>query len=184
MRINIIGAPGTGKTTLGKALARELDCVYLDSDDYFHVLSNPPYTKQRTPEERFRLLISDLANHENCVVSGHVGLWGKHELLEFSAVLFLYLPAEIRLARLKAREQERFRLRIEPGGDMYEDHLGFMQWAAGYDKRPPEESNGLASHGRYLKAQTCPVLRMEKPLTEQEQVDVAKEFLIKAELLK
>ena len=67
---------------------------------------------------------------------------------------------------------------------MYADHLGFMQWAAGYDERAAEESNGLTSHEKYLNSLTCPILRMEKPMAEQEQVTLAKGFLTKAELLK
>ena len=37
------------------------------------------------------------------------------------------------MARLEIRERERFGSRIEAGGDMYETHRDFMQWAEAYD---------------------------------------------------
>lgn len=39
----------------------------------------------------------------------------------------------MRIARLKKREKERFGSRIEPGGDMYQQHLEFIDWAKKYD---------------------------------------------------
>jgi hypothetical protein len=51
----------------------------------------------------------------------------------YNLVVFLYVPAEVRLARLRTREQERFETAIEPKGSMYEQHQSFLQWAAGYD---------------------------------------------------
>jgi len=61
-QINIIGASGTGKTTLAKALATQLKCSHFDSDDYYHFPTDPPYQKQRSPEERVSLLTKDVLN--------------------------------------------------------------------------------------------------------------------------
>ena len=40
----------------------------------------------------------------------------------------------IRIDRLKRRERERFGNRIDLGGDMYENHREFIDWAASYDR--------------------------------------------------
>ena len=34
-RIHILGAAGSGTTTLGRALAERLQCPHFDTDDYF-----------------------------------------------------------------------------------------------------------------------------------------------------
>ncbi|MEM6738348.1 MAG: shikimate kinase [Bacteroidota bacterium] len=35
MQIHIFGASGSGVTTIGKALSKELDLSYFDTDDYY-----------------------------------------------------------------------------------------------------------------------------------------------------
>ncbi len=61
MRIHITGASGSGTTTLGRALAAELSCPHFDSDDYFWLPTDPPYTTQRDSEERNRRLLDSAA---------------------------------------------------------------------------------------------------------------------------
>lgn len=39
----------------------------------------------------------------------------------------------VRIKRLKEREKRHFGSRIEMGGDMYENHVKFIEWAAAYD---------------------------------------------------
>lgn len=39
-KLVLIGPPGAGKTTVGKALSKELDCVFIDSDKEIEVKSN------------------------------------------------------------------------------------------------------------------------------------------------
>jgi hypothetical protein len=55
--------------------------------------------------------------------------WDIHDVAFRHAVLIDIGPA-IRLSRLLAREHERFGERIKVGGDMHEEHMGFMKWAA------------------------------------------------------
>jgi len=35
MRVHIVGASGSGTTTLGRALATQLGCPHVDTDDVF-----------------------------------------------------------------------------------------------------------------------------------------------------
>ena len=62
-RVCIIGASGTGKTTLGKALTSRLQCSHFDSDDFYHYPTDPPYLKQRSPDERVTLLQEGVDPH-------------------------------------------------------------------------------------------------------------------------
>jgi len=74
-RIHILGASGSGTTTLGRALATRLQCPRFDTDDYFWLPTDPPYTHQREHTERQRLLMDDLMAHDAWVVSGSLCGW-------------------------------------------------------------------------------------------------------------
>lgn len=169
-RINIIGASGTGKSTLGSALAQKLDCRHFDSDSYFHLPTDPPFQAQRPQDQRLSLLVNDLEGLESWVLSGSVIGWGSHPALSFSLIVFLQLPAEIRLARIRTREQSRYGARIEPGGDMYQDHQDFMHWTAGYDSGQAALNNILI-HSEWLEQQSAPVLRLQQAQSIQEQLE-------------
>lgn len=43
------------------------------------------------------------------------------------------MEQSIRIERLVKREQERYGSRIELGGDMYQRHIDFIEWAKSYD---------------------------------------------------
>ena len=60
------------------------------------------------------------------VLSGAIVGWGDASITTFDPVVFLYAPAEVGLARLRAREQERFGPEIEPGGSLYGQHRLFF----------------------------------------------------------
>jgi hypothetical protein len=75
-RIHILGASGSGITTLGRALAERLQCPHFDTDDYFWVPTDPPYTHQREGTERQQLLMDDLTAHDAWVLSGSLCGWG------------------------------------------------------------------------------------------------------------
>jgi hypothetical protein len=51
----------------------------------------------------------------------------------FELVVFLWVPQDVRMERLRRRELARFGVRILPGGDMYEQSQAFLAWAASYD---------------------------------------------------
>ena len=70
MKIHIIGASGSGTTTLGKALSKKLNYAHFDTDDYFWEDTDPPFQKKRERKIRQDMLEEDLINHDNWVLSG------------------------------------------------------------------------------------------------------------------
>jgi adenylate kinase family enzyme len=122
-RIHILGASGSGTTTLGRALAERLQYPHFDTDDYFWLPTDPPFTQQRERPERQRLLMDDVTAQDAWVVSGSLCGWGD-----------VAIPHDRRMERLRQREQARFGERILPGGDMYELSQAFLTWAASYDE--------------------------------------------------
>jgi len=75
-RIHIVGASGSGTTTLGRALAERLQCPHFDTDAYFWLPTEPPFTEKRETILRQRLLMDDLTARKSWVLSGSLCGWG------------------------------------------------------------------------------------------------------------
>lgn len=157
-RINVIGASGSGTSTLGRSLASILSIAHFDSDDYFHTLTDPPFQRPRPAEERYELIFRDLKPETNWVLSGGIVDWHPCPHLNFTCIVFLYVPTDVRIERLRLRERVRFGNRIQAGGDMFDTHQEFLNWASRYDQGDIEGKT-LARHQAYLLNQKCLVLK-------------------------
>jgi adenylate kinase family enzyme len=159
-RIHLFGASGSGTTTLGTAVATALGARFLDTDEYYWVATDPPFTTKRDPAERVAAIERDVEGHADWVLSGSLCSWGDPLLPRFTLAVFLALDPEVRMARLVERERVRYGPRILPGGDMHAAHVAFVEWAQSYDHtRAPVRSLDL--HERWLARLPCPVLRLD-----------------------
>lgn len=157
--ILITGAAGSGTTTLANALAKELDMPHLEADDYFWLPSEPPYQHRASREERCQSLLKDMGSTTGAVVAGSIMDWGLQLEDRFDLIVFLYLPADLRLARLERREVERF-------GSANPE---FLAWAADYDGGSTTGRN-LSRHQTWLSNRTCPILRLEGDMSVEDRV--------------
>ena len=170
-RIHIMGASGSGTTTLGRTLAERLQYPHFDTDDYFWLPTDPPFTHQRARTERQQLLMGDLTAHNAWVASGSLCGWGDVAIPLFELVVFLAIPQDIRMERLHRREHARFGMRMLPGGDMYETSQTFLAWAASYDEGGLDiRSRRL--HEEWLGLLPCPILCLEGEYSIAEQLAV------------
>ena len=159
-RIHIFGASGSGVTTLGSNLSEQVNGKFLDTDTYYWQDSDPPYQHKNSPENRVAMIERDISDADNWVLSGSLCSWGQPLLHKFSLVVFLHLPNALRMARILSREQERYGSRIKPGGDMYDKHVKFMNWASSYDEaKAPIRS--LDMHETWMTQLACPVIRLD-----------------------
>jgi adenylate kinase family enzyme len=170
-RIHITGASGSGTTTLGCALAGRLGWRHLDSDDFFWIASEPPFQEKREAGLRAAMLRAALADTPRWVLSGSVMGWTGLAAPDFDLVIFLDLPTALRMARLEAREIERYGTEaLAPGGDRYAESQEFLAWAAAYDDAETVGRNRVA-HKRWLADLACPVLRLDSTRALRDNVE-------------
>jgi hypothetical protein len=140
---------------VGERLSTVLEIPWIDSDDYFHKPTDPPFQAQYSKEERSHLIHTQFDRFDSWILSGSISAWDIHDV-EFTHAVLIDIGPEVRLRRLEARERKRFGVRIKPGGDMHEDHMEFMKWAASYEsgelkgRSLPREKEFIAQHCIHL----------------------------------
>ena|SRR5688572_17646297 len=160
MRVLVTGASGSGTTTLGRAVAARFGWRPLDADDFYWSPTTPPFQTKREKGQRLALILEDLSGVGHAVVSGSIVDWGRDLEDSFAAIVFLTVPASVRLARLRVRETA---LRGEP-------NLEFLAWAAQYDHGfLAGRSRGI--HERWLTARSAQVLRIDGEPTVEESCE-------------
>jgi adenylate kinase family enzyme len=162
-RIHIVGASGSGTSTLARAVAARLGAVHLDTDDFFWIPSDPPFEKIRERGERQALLGEALTRHPAWVLSGSLCGWGDIFIPRFELVVSLWLAPDIRLTRLRERERQRYGDAIAPGGPRHAAFEAFIAWAAGYDEGLDIPERCLKLHEQWLATLPCPVIRLTEP---------------------
>lgn len=152
--IHILGASGSGTTTLGKAIEYKYGYTHLDVDDYYWIPTNPPFKIPRELNERVRILEEDIKKYKKCVITGSLCGWGDCFISSFNLIIRVVTSTEIRIQRLKQRELQRFGDRICPNGDMFNQHMEFIKWAKKYDSGDASiRSKQL--HDQWLKSIDC-----------------------------
>ena len=172
-RIHIFGASGAGTSTLAKALCKKLGATHLDTDDFFWEKTNPPYTIERSVEKRIELIQQKISGNTNWILSGSLCGWGDVFIPHFDLVIFLYLPPEIRLERLKKREFERYGTQILQGGKLHSKSQEFLEWAALYDTNTTQTNRTLQKHLKWLEDFDFPVLKIEGNIKLEHSVSLA-----------
>lgn len=172
-KIHILGAAGSGTSTLGNSLAKILPHTHLDTDDYFW---STKYTEQRPVPERKEMLRKDLSRDDEWLLSGAVAGWGDCFMSCFDLVIFLWIPPEVRLARLQQREVERYGKEALAGGSRYEESQAFLEWASLYD-HAGMEVRSKALHEQWIAELSCPVLRIVGDYSIEERVAAVMDYL-------
>ena len=94
------------------------------------------------------------------VISGSLTDWGDVLIPSFTLAIRIEMEQCLRLERIRQREHREFDSRIEPGGDMYEIHRSFMDWAKRYDTGGPE-IRSRRKHDHWQSLLCCPVLLLD-----------------------
>ncbi|MBF9236717.1 adenylate kinase [Hymenobacter sp. BT683] len=172
MKLYLFGASGTGVTTLGRALGQALSLPYFDTDAYYWLPSDPPFTVRRPAAARDAALAEDFTAHPAWVLGGSLVSWGTQWLTDLDLVVFLWLPPALRLRRLHQRELERYGNVIFTDPTRAAQTQAFLDWAAGYDDNSCGGSRTLATHTAWLGQFTSPVLELRGDLSETQRLEM------------
>lgn len=133
-RILVCGENGAGKSTLGACLAKGLGCPFLDIEDYFFHDKND-YTAPRESREALRALALDMNRYESWVFAARKAQYGPEIEKRFTAAVFLAIPKELGVRRVRQRSFQKFGERICSGGDLYEQENQFLELVKGRSDR-------------------------------------------------
>ncbi|RNA61415.1 adenylate kinase [Chryseobacterium nematophagum] len=172
MRIHILGASGSGVTTLGEILSKQLGIEYFDSDDFFWLKSDIPFTQRRKPDVRNKIISETLNSRKNWVFGGSVIRWGEAIFPQFDLVIFLYLPSTIRMKRLKKREYKRYGKEIAINPERAKQYRDFMIWAKDYDEDTGISNRTLNAHMIWLSTINSPILKIEGNYSIDEKLEI------------
>jgi adenylate kinase family enzyme len=174
--IHIFGSSGSGSTTLARALAERFGFHHVDTDEALWIPTDPPFTQKRSPEAAKKLIEIEMARHEKNVVSGEFFGWGDFLRDRIDLYIYMNLPVEIRLERIRAREQKRFGSRVLPGGDMHTAHMEFLEWVRSYESDSGSHRSKKA-HLHRLETLDKPVIRIEESRSIPELLESIAPFL-------
>lgn len=159
--IIVCGLNGSGKSTVGKALAKKLHFHFIDNEDLYFPKTDPDYiyANPRSREEVERLLRSEIRAHENFVFASVKGDYGENIYPFFQYVVLIDVPKDIRIQRVRDRSFQKFGERILKGGDLHEQEEKFFDLIKSRSENTVEE---------WVQSLKCPVLRIDgtKPIEE------------------
>lgn len=153
--IIVFGLNGSGKTTVGRELARILNFKHIDHEAYAFRESEIPYTNPRSHEECIELMLADIEKYGSFVLSAVTGDFGEIIPRFYTLAVYISAPLELRLERVKKRSYDQHGERVLEGGDMYEKEQKFFDFVA---LRP------LSRIEQWAETPTCPVIRIDGTL--------------------
>lgn len=159
--IIVCGLNGTGKSTLGKALAERCDFHFIDNEELYFPKTDPDYlyASPRTRQEVEKLLLVEIKAHENFVFASVKGDYGEEVSSFFRYAVLIDVPKDIRMQRVRNRSFQKFGDRMLPGGDLYEREKAFFNLVRSRAENTVEE---------WVRSLDCPVIRVDgtKPVEE------------------
>ncbi|MBD5481833.1 MAG: hypothetical protein HDR15_04785 [Lachnospiraceae bacterium] len=185
--IAVIGLNGAGKSSIAHILAKTLGYAEMDVEDYYfpeqkesrqkalegvyvppNYLGTLPFSVSRTKEEVQCMLLHDLSPNTGFILSGVTMNWSEEILSKIDLAFWVQAPLEIRLHRIRAREEKRFGSMALPGGAMYEQQQQFREVVADRDPKTVEQS---------ISKLHCPVHMLDGTLPVKENVDLISRYV-------
>tara|TARA_R110000737_G_scaffold281083_1_gene287685 strand:+ start:739 stop:1248 length:510 start_codon:yes stop_codon:yes gene_type:complete len=166
MNILILGASGSGQTTLGQALADSLTFDFLDADDFYWLPAIPAYQEKRDTDARLSLILQAMRS-KSVVIAGSVLGWGSVLEESFNLIIFLSLETKIRLQRLRIREQQEL-------GFVDEE---FITWAGEYEN-PNFYSRNRTKQLQWLANKRAKVITIAGDLSVQQRLNIAQAAIL------
>lgn len=174
--IHIYGAAGSGTSATGRFFSERLGYHFMDTDDHFWEATDPPYQIKRNARDRIASMGEEIERHDKVVISGSLVDWGDGLIPLFTLAVRIETDPAIRIGRLRRRERERFGARIDAGGDLYEHHRKFIEWAASYDQGGLN-MRSRAKHDEWQKQLPCRKILLDGSLPLERNFEIIRQYL-------
>ena len=152
--IIICGLNGSGKSTLGRELARLLNYKLMDVEDYYFVKNTADYkyNSSRSKNEVINMLLEDINKNKDFIITSVIGDYGEEIISKYTCAVFINIPTEVSLKRVKKRSYEQFGDRMLLGGDLYEKEKHFFDVVALKSNEDIE---------KWLHKLNCPIIKVD-----------------------
>ncbi|MGI6254499.1 MAG: AAA family ATPase [Acutalibacter sp.] len=162
--ILLCGLNGSGKSTVGKALAQRLGWEFLDIEDCFFPKDDSDYLYRhpRSREEAGAMLLQRVQQTEHFVLAAVKADYGQEVTDLLTLAVWLQADPHTRAKRVRRRSYEKFGFRMLPGGDLHQVEESFFTFCDGRDDREVET---------WLSSLTCPVIQLDGTGPVQDTVD-------------
>lgn len=142
-RIYIVGASGTGKSTLAAQLSKQLGIPHFDLDDVRY----PPITNKKQSYEERLPEVSKITKKDKWIVEGiYTNTWVNELLEEADQIIWLDIPLSVTLPRLA----KRYLKRVFTGNDRYgfRSFLKLIKWSIHYHF--PDSRHDLSDEDKHI----------------------------------
>lgn len=152
--IQICGLNGSGKSTIGKALAEEIGFYFIDNENLFfdRTTQNEPYTNPKSREEVEKLLLDEVMKNKNFIFAAVKGDYGEQVTPLYNYIILVEVPKKIRMQRVRERSFQKFRSRMLYGGDLFEQEENFFRFVN-------DRSEDYVAD--WVKTLKCPIIRVD-----------------------
>lgn len=167
MKLQIIGASGTGKSTLAQYISQKEQIPWIDTDIYLwqdeRFAHNRPLAKRIALYERVRERYTDF------VVSGSTYSWLPTGFQDRDCLIFLSLDEELRLERLRTREIARNgtdNMTFDEEGLLTND---FLEWCQTYwTETDPKQAGTYVEQKEQMERSISPVMSLDSSRSVEE----------------
>lgn len=128
-RIIICGGNGAGKTSLGYALSKNTRIPFFDIEDYYFPDKTEEYVYDtpKSKSEVIEMLISDLLLHEEFLLAAVNPNIAADIVGRYTVAIYINVPKDIRVKRVKDRSYEKFGQKIMLGGELHDKEKAFFR---------------------------------------------------------
>ena len=124
----------------------------MDIEDYYFEDAEIPYSKSRSRKEVMLLMEQDVIKYPNFIISAVNADLGEKINSLYECVIYIQVPLDIRLNRVKQRAFDKFGDRVLVGGDMYEQEQGFFDFVV---------NKTMGKTDEWLKCLSCPIIYID-----------------------
>ncbi len=158
MIIHIMGASGTGTTSIGAALAKALSYNVIESDFYKWKQTVPAFQEMRPLEESNALLLEQIEKNKNLIIAGSLHA-NPVTFAYIDLIIYLYAPTRVRMRRIKRRDKLMGYNSMKQDESVRRNFKDFLWCAKNYDNLAFDGRSKL-SQEYVISSCNAPVIRI------------------------